>query len=359
MLERSGKAQIDNIEDGSAKKTLRIKYTLPVPLGLTFDRSKRCAEVKPLPITIYLSLYSHVKRIDLEIELDNQMRDHRIRMLFPTGMNAEKVQVDGHFYVLDRPVQLPKGENWHQPPSKTNHQNKFISISEQSHGITICNRGLPEYEVIETDAGLVLAVTLLRCVGWLALPFMKTRQKEPAGPDFSTPEAQCLGPHKFHLAIVTHSDNFLNRGSFVQANQFHSPLKSFNPAVMRTALRIPDHIFFKGLPIHLPSDYTGPKFLPERLSFLNLEPQDLLLSTCKRAENEEALILRVYNLADTLTNGKITLFREIEQVETVNFEESPKTDPQITELSVQDNSFEFRIPSAKIATFRVVLKAKS
>ncbi|MHA1264421.1 MAG: alpha-mannosidase [Candidatus Helarchaeota archaeon] len=350
------KAEVVTFETGPAKKTLRIRYNLPIPLSLNYDRTKRCPTTSDLPITILISLYPNIKRIDLEIELKNQMKDHRIRILFPTGINTEHVSVDGHFLVIDRAIKLPVGENWHQPPSKTNHQQKFISVSDGNIGMTICNKGLAEYEAFQEKGEVTLAITLLRCVGWLALPFMKSRQKEPAGPDFATPEAQCIGTHKFHLALVTHPGNYLTSSSFIQALQFNSPLKVFNPRVMRTALRVPDHIFFKGLPIYLPPDYFGETYLPRKKSFLTIQPATLLLSACKKAENEDALIVRVYNLSAQSCTGKIQLFTEIDKVKIVNLEEREIIDPQIINLQIDRNMFHFQIPGYKISTFKILLK---
>ncbi len=349
-------AIISVVEQGPVKSTVQIKYHLSVPASLSPDRSKRSKHFVSLPIVTYITLYSGIKRIDLKIEVDNQAKDHRLRILFPTGIISEKVYVDGHFMVVDRPVKLPEGLKWKQPPSKTNHQQKFISIEDENGGITIINRGLPEYEAIkESDGTITIAITLLRCIGWLALPYLVTR-KEIAGPSFSTPEAQCIGKHIFELAIVTHKEGYLKAGSFKKAFEFNIPLRAFNPAVMRTALRIPDHIFFRGLPLLLPADYFSEKYLPEKLSFLKIEPAYLVLSACKKAEQDEAFILRIYNLASTSSKGKVMLFREIQDVEIVNLDEQKIQDPHITNLQFNKNQLTFQISGFKIGTFKIKLK---
>lgn len=349
-------AEVATLESGPVKNTIRVKYNLPVPISLSFDRMKRCPETNPLPIILHLTLYPNVKRIDLEVELNNQMKDHRIRMLFPTGFTTDTLNVDGHFYVIDRPTQLPDGAKWHQPPSKTNHQNRFISVTNGAIGLTISNKGLPEYEAITSSQDTIIAITLLRSVGWLALPLMKTRQKEPAGPDFSTPEAQCLGKYRFQLSITTHSRDYLTSKGFIPAIEFSCPLQVFNPAVMRTAFRIPDHIFFKGLPIHLPEDYFGDRYLPPKLSFLQVEPYHLLLSACKKAEEEEALIVRIYNLSKRAETGKITLFQPVKSVKIVNLDETEVNDLQITDLKLNKTQVHFQISGSKIATFKIDFK---
>ncbi len=349
------KAQIALFEAGPAKTTIQIKYNLSTPIALSPERTERSKIMRDLPITTFITLYPQVKRIDLQIDLDNQAQDHRIRLLFLTPLQAEKIHVDGHFAVIARSIQLPEGVHWKQPPSKTNHQLKFISIEEKSVGFTLCNQGLPEYESYkEKNGNITLAVTLLRSIGWLALPHLVTRA-EIAGPALATPEAQCLGKHTFKLAIITHKEAYLKSKSFKTAHELNIPLKTFNPTVMRTAIRIHDHIFLRGIPILLPQDYFGEKYLPERLSFLSVEPEHLILSACKKAENASALILRIYNLATTPCKGIIKLFRSIKQVTTVNLDETEIQDPQVTNLLIEKNQFSFQISGCKIASFKILL----
>jgi len=346
-------ADISVYEAGPVKNTVLIKYSLNLPSSLSPDKGMRSESYKELPIQTFVTLYSNIKRIDLKIQLDNQSKDHRIRILFPTGLSSDKVHVDGHFAIIDRTIDLPKGLNWNQPPSKTNHQLKFVSINDSDIGITICNRGLPEYEAIrEKDGNITLAVTLLRCIGRLADINLATR-KELAGPPLETPEAQCLGPHTFHLAIVTHMQTCLDSKSFRTAYEFNIPPMAFNPSVMRSMLRIPDHIFLKGLPIYRQPDYFGEKYIPERQSFLSIDPNCLILSACKKAEEEEALIIRLYNFSADTQQGTITLFQTIQNIKIVNLNEQEILDSHISDLHIENHQFSFQIDGFKIATFKV------
>jgi len=347
------KADISVYEAGPVKHTVQIKYSLILPSSLSPDKRIRSELCKELPIQTFITLHSNLKRIDLRIQLDNQSKDHRIRILFPTGLKTNKVHVDGHFAIIDRTIDLPKGLKWNQPPSKTNHQQKFVSINDTNAGITICNRGLPEYEAIREQNGTItLAITLLRCIGRLADMNLVTR-KELAGPPLETPEAQCLGHQTFYLSIITHAQNYLDSNSFRSAYEFNIPLKSFNPSVMRSMLRIPDHIFLKGLPIFRPPDYFGEKYTPEKLSFLSIDPNCLILSACKKAEEEDALIIRIYNLSADPQQGTVTLFQRIQNVRIVNLDEQEIQDPHVSDLHIESNRFSFQIDGFKIVTFKV------
>jgi alpha-mannosidase len=64
-------------------------------------------------------------------------------------------------------------------------------------GLVLIGKGLPEYEVTEEG---VLALTLLRCVGWLSRDDLSTRRGS-AGPALPVPGAQCPGEHVFEYAL--------------------------------------------------------------------------------------------------------------------------------------------------------------
>ncbi|HEY3523495.1 MAG TPA: glycosyl hydrolase-related protein, partial [Candidatus Limnocylindrales bacterium] len=67
--------------------------------------------------------------------------------------------------------------------------------------LVVVGHGLPEYEALPVHRGLDLAVTLLRCVGWLSRDDLATRPGH-AGPGVPTPDAQCNGPHTFRYALA-------------------------------------------------------------------------------------------------------------------------------------------------------------
>ena len=55
----------------------------------------------------------------------------------------------------------------------------------------VANRGLPEVEFIPEGNETHIALTLLRCVGWLSREDMHCRRGH-AGPELPTPEAQWI-----------------------------------------------------------------------------------------------------------------------------------------------------------------------
>ncbi|MFW9880643.1 MAG: glycoside hydrolase family 38 C-terminal domain-containing protein, partial [Candidatus Thorarchaeota archaeon] len=147
--------------DGPTQKTYKLRLNLKVPHSLTEDRYSREDWLVDNKITMYISLFKNIKRINFIIELENKSKDHRIRVLFPTNIKSNKVYADGHFYVVPRRIELPKADIWIQKPLPTNHQKDFVSISDNSRTFAVLNKGLPEYEaIINEDKTITFAITL-------------------------------------------------------------------------------------------------------------------------------------------------------------------------------------------------------
>jgi len=71
-----------------------------------------------------------------------------------------------------------------------------------SGSLGIAGRGLPEYEALAGPDGRTnaIALTLLRCIGWLSRDDLTTRPGH-AGPELPVEDAQCLGEHHFEYAL--------------------------------------------------------------------------------------------------------------------------------------------------------------
>ncbi|MFN8755068.1 MAG: hypothetical protein ACK5YB_05900, partial [Burkholderiales bacterium] len=75
------------------------------------------------------------------------------------------------------------------------------------------HRAMHEYEIVaeetagaDTKSGRALAMTLLRCVGWMSRRDLVTRGVG-AGPDLETPGAQCLGTEVFVFQLGLPEDS--------------------------------------------------------------------------------------------------------------------------------------------------------
>lgn len=167
-------------------------------------KAQRVEETIPMEITTQYTFTRASRVIEVKTTFDNQALDHRLRVLFETGIQTDSHYADSIFEVAKRANQVDKA--W-ENPCNAQHQQNFINIHNDVCGLTIANKGLNEYEVLKDQ---VIAVTLHRGV----------RELGDWG-IFMTPEAQCLGKQTCEFAIIVHGKDCAE--SYKEAYQYCVP----------------------------------------------------------------------------------------------------------------------------------------
>lgn len=287
------------LESGPARQRLEVAMVYSLPARLSPDRHARSGERAECRIVTRVSVYPGVPRVDIETEVDNRAEDHRLRVHFPSGLRTDRTSAEQHFGIVERPVALPEADGtWFETPAGTYPQKTFVDVSDGRRGLTIANRGLPEYEALqETDGTVTLALTLLRCVGWLSRDDLDTR-RGGAGPPMSTPGAQLPGRWTFHYSILPHTGGW--QAAFAEAHRFVRPLRS-----VRTS--------------------HGTGSMPEEGSIVEVEPPEFVVSALKPAEENDGVVLRIYNIASQPVSGRVRLHASHGEVLRVDLnEENPQ-----------------------------------
>jgi len=292
----SAPPRITAVENGPARWTVQVEQTLRLPVALASDRSARSRETVDVPVISRISLYPGVRRIDFRTEVDNHACDHRLRVHFPSPVHTDWCEAEGTFDVVRRPLGLPANtSDWVEQPVPTHPQKTFVDVTDSSVGLMVVNRGLPEYEALhEADGTVTVALTLLRCVGWLSRDDYPSR-KGHAGPAMETPEAQCPGRHVLEYAIVPHSGNW--QFVYQEAHAFNAPLRAVGTGV-----------------------HEGTLPLAQNLVSLQGEG-GLVLSAIKVAEKGDGLIVRFYNTLGRAVVACLRTYRPLQSARLVNLNE--------------------------------------
>ncbi|MCX6034489.1 MAG: hypothetical protein NTV38_05875, partial [Chloroflexi bacterium] len=208
---------------GPVKQTLELELELTSPLTLAPNRQSRSKEQTTIPIRTTITLTNSIPRVDIRTVVDNRARDHRLRVHFPAPFAAGTGAHDGHFEVVERKIGIPAfDETWVEQPRPEVPQRAFTSVTHGKSGLPVDNRGLPEVEVLKNSAGNAeIAITLLRCVGWLSAIF--STRKGHAGPSLETPGAQMPGTWAFDYSIIPHAGSW--QKAFTQAYAFETPMR--------------------------------------------------------------------------------------------------------------------------------------
>ena len=297
-------------ESEDARQSIEVSLILQIPAVLTEDRQARSAEKVPLAITTRATLVPGVPRVDILTEVDNTAHDHRLRVHFPAPFAVTAASHDGHFEVVRRPIGLLAFDDlWVEQPRPEVPQRAFTGVSDGKVGLMIANRGLPEVEALRApDGSTEIAVTLLRCVGWLSRDDFPAR-KGHAGPAIATPGAQMIGRYTYAYSIIPHDGGWQN--AFREAYAFDAPLQAMAAAV-----------------------HSGE--LPATAAIVRVTPEAFVISALKAAQVGSGWIVRGYNIGSEAINVTLTPWRRFAQsarvtlAEEVEAELAPAADGSVT-----------------------------
>jgi len=279
-------------------QTLEIEYTLKVPAQLSDDRKSRSTKMVEIPVTSRVSLIPGGERIDIHTEVDNSAKDHRLRAHFPAPFGVQDADYDGHFEVVRRTIGVPeKGENWAEAPRPEVPQRVFTDVSNGRIGLMVANRGLPEVEVIKPNRSdcSEIALTLLRCVGWLSRDDMPVRQGH-AGPGFETPGGQMDGKWMYDYSVIPHKGDW--KEAFQLAYSFETPLRAVVTAIH------PGELTVEG-------------------SFISHAPEEFVISAVKESEDGKGWIVRGYNISPETIQLNLKPLWKFPYVMQINLAEDP------------------------------------
>ena len=199
---------LQTIDRGPLRATLEVRFELRVPEGLAPDPddllsrpTRRSGRAATVPITVRLSLDAGAAFVRVRVTGNNRVRDHRLRVVFRTGVAEPLVVADAAFGPVERrAIEVPPSASAAERPPRTAPLHRYVSLSNETRGATVYSDGLAEYEA--TASGDVV-VTLVRAVGELSRPDLPERPGH-AGWPARTPDAQCPGPFEARFALAVH-----------------------------------------------------------------------------------------------------------------------------------------------------------
>ena len=318
-LVRGGRVRAVHGRRSNTAQELRLRLRLRLPRELAPNRMRRSRAKVDVPVEVRVRLTAGVDRVDVEVQVDNRAKDHRLRVLFPTPLRTESASYDGHFEVVPRGVRLPQwDETWVEQPRPEKPQRRWVDISDGLAGLMIANRGLPEVEVRPTANGSEIALTLMRCVGWLSRDDFPNRRGH-AGPGLETPGAQMPGRHLFAYSILPHAGDW--QQAYRRAHEFTRPARAV-PATLHRG--------------HMPSS----------ASLVSVHGGDFLVTAVKQAERGTALVVRGVNLGKTPARVHIRPWRHFGRCQLARLDETP-----LSNLSMhRDGNAEIEVRPAQIVT---------
>ncbi len=282
---------------------IEIKMQLPekclVPKNYTGidGESRRVDNEKELKIVTYLTLKRGSERVDIRTVIDNTVEDHRMRALFPTGIQAKNACSAGHFTVDKRPVVPVKDKNGEYTPGmEILPQQYFVDLSDGKSGLSVVNDCLGEYEAMD-DAERTLAITLFRSVRASICTDYHVVSEYPAQKG-----SQLQGKLEFNYAVYPHMGDWEQGNVYDEAIDFNVPM----------------------LPVQTMWHNLGT--LPLDNSFYELKSDKLVVSCFKKAEDRDSFIVRMFNPSSDAAQGTLHFAKEVKCAYITNMNEERETE---------------------------------
>ena len=144
---------------GKVNSSITVEFELEIPKST--EPVGRSIQTCQVPVRTIAALSRDCREVRFRTELDNCVRDHRLRVLFPTGISSGTSFSDMPFDFPERPIQQPDTPGWFERGYPNHPMRHFCAVRDHGGGLAVMTRGLPEYEVYD-DTERTIAVTLLR-----------------------------------------------------------------------------------------------------------------------------------------------------------------------------------------------------
>lgn len=319
------------------KVEVEVRYDMQIPIGITEDRKERSLELTKMPVRTVYSVEANSEVVKVKTEIKNTVKDHIVRVLFPTDIQTAYAYAGSPFDVVKRPIHI---ENYNESMIPENVRRvivgareakpntiflgrELVDLNDGKKGIAVLSKGLPEYTVYSDKN--TIALTLFRSIGWLAKD-INTRIGD-AGPEIFTPGAQCLREMTFEYAVYPHKNHYDEGNVIKEADRFNSDCITF-----------------------VTDQHTGE--LPHDYSFMEVsDTNNSVRVTCiKRAEDGKGLIVRMHNSSEKNTTVTLKLPYKICSIIRVNFLEEEKET-----MKAEDYVCTFKVDGKMIETLYIDL----
>jgi alpha-mannosidase len=249
-------------------------------------------------ITQWLTLYAHSPRIDFRTEIDWREKQVLLKAAFPVAVRSTRATYEIQFGSIERPTHW--NTSWDYARFEVPGQ-KWADLSEGNYGVALLNDCKYGHDIKNN----VMRLTLL---------------KSAIRPDAEADK----GLHRFTYSLLPHEGGWQEGGVVQEAYALNYPL----------------------LAREIPAQPNGT--LPARYAFVTV-PDEVILETVKKAEDEDAYIIRLYEWRQARHNGVTLRFarpiRRAAECNMIEEEERP--------IDHEGDQLTFPITPYEVKTFKI------
>ncbi len=250
-----------------------------------------------------ISLYRDMPRIDFDTEVDWQERQTLLKVAFPVSVRSPRATYDIQFGNVERPTHWNTSWDWARF-EVCGH--KWADLSEGDYGVSLLSDSKYGWDIRDN----VMRLTLLK------------------GGIYPDPEAD-LGTHRFTYSLFPHAGDWRTAETVQRAYELNVPVRV--------------------------AKVTGQGDLPASLSLVATDAPNLIVETVKKAEDDDALIVRLHETYGQRGAAALTFARPVRSAVEVNLLEVETDDTKAQPVTCSGPSVAFAFTPYEIKTFKVRL----
>ncbi|MFC2123582.1 glycosyl hydrolase-related protein [Bacteroidota bacterium] len=266
-----------------------------------------------------LTMYNDIKRIDIETDIKNWegVLYREFRMALPIDMKDGQVSYEVPFGILDvgkGEIEGAAGERFSQICAEVHPRGimDWIAVNNDKFGVTMSSSVAVADYIDPTDSPS--ENTILQ-----PILFASRRSCHGLGPEYLQ-----TGNHHFFNSITSHAPGKTISAQF--GKEVNEPLFAVvNPQMYQSAS------------------------LPEKMGFFSIDKNTAIISTIKKCEDDESIIIRVYDLSGEDSDIRISSFTDIESMIPTNIIEEENG----SEKKVDGNQINLKLGHHAIETIKL------
>lgn len=319
LTTESLKPKITLLYNGPLQAAFKIDYTWGLPLRRHRTGKKRASKLAPITISNVVSLSRTSKLLSFEIILDNTVKDHRIRICFPTDVDTDHSYAESQFDVVQRKIFQCDAPNLLERPMTDFPMNNFCGVSNGDLGAAVISNSFMEYEIFQ-DKRNTIAITLIRS-------FSNVVPSNSVAEIPEQTESQCLGKHRYKIVFYPHLGTWESGQVYAETYNHNFEIRAFQVGKSEGCLAT-------------------------KMKFLKVEQVNLIFSALKFAENGPGVVLRLFNPTKSRIEGKVSTYLPIRSIKKLTLEEL-----EIEPLGFnKEKEFSVAVEPKKIVTLKIMFK---
>lgn len=247
--------------------------------------------------TIEQTLNFKGERIDLHHRIDWHEDHHILKLHFPINVHASEVACDVQFGHIRRPTH--RNTSWDAAKFEI-CAHKWVDVSEYGYGAALLN----DCKYGHSVDGSEIKLTCIKC------------PTEPAA-------NADIGEHVFSCSLFPHMGDFRKAGVIKEAYSFNQPL------------------IYKEIE-------ANEGDMPESYSFVSCDNDAVVVETVKKAENEDAVVIRTYEAFGGSTKCTLSFGESYSKAYICDLMEN-----ESSEIEIKNNSVELSFRAFEIVTIKL------